>query len=395
MAASTGFLVSTSNRERRCPLRSATCSIGWRRFQLLLERADRTIAGEPDPAHTADVRPPSHPRRQRLAPALACAAALTGCGDACDIRPPRERALAAYVTAIEPNVPFTAHDSTLQRLPAHPQRSIALPRRTTDISGFLALQGCALGERIGERNSVLGRVMMDSQRWVYEAAFLRDAEACLPGLDPPLRAELQAVIDDKRADLPAVVWNAIWAGPEMQHLLALSGRDLDPGASGAASSAVSALATLRRLAADPRSIRSAELEEALATLRSSTVGGDLLRTLERLRHDLDAAAQRLEAAASAPDCERLRGVFEGRYAAEVQPHIARTHRAGAALQAVLWDLYQETAAHLPAALPEVAAYATQIAPDGVWGRYQAALARHTAAWQQVGSRCDFLPVAPP
>jgi hypothetical protein len=332
---------------------------------------------------------------RRLASAIACFAALTGCGDACDIRPPRERALAAYVTAIDPASDPTTTPTTLQRLPAHPQRSVALPRRTTDISGFLALQRCALGERIGERNSVLGRVMMDSQRWVYEAAFLRDAEACLPELDPVLRAELQAVIDSKRAELPSVVWNAIWAGPELQHLLALSGHDLDPGANAAASPAITALDTLRRLAADPLHVSSAELEAALATLRSSTVGGDLLRTLERLADELTAAAERLEAAAAAPDCERLRGVFERHYGAEVQPHIARTHRVGAALQAVLWDMYQETSGRLPEIPPEVAAYAAQLAPDGLWGRYEAALTRHTRAWQQVGSRCGFLPVASP
>lgn len=349
----------------------------------------RRIAAAADPAHTAAVRP----SRSRLLVLVGCAA-LAGCGDACDIRPPRERALAAYVAAIGPDAPPLDHPSALRRLPAFPQRSITLPRHTTDISGFLALQGCALGERIGERNSVLGRVMMDSQRWVYEAAFLRDAAICLAELDPSLRAELQAVVDEKRVELPKVVSNAIWAGPEIQHLLALSGRDLDPGADPETSAALVALDTLRRLAAAPHEVTSAELEQALATLRRSTVGGDLLRTLERLQHHLDAAADRLEAAAADPDCERLRGVFERHYSAEVQPHIARTHRAGAALQPVLWDLYQETAGRLTAELPELAAYAAQLAPDGVWGRYTAALARHTAAWQRVGSRCGFLPVAP-
>ncbi len=330
---------------------------------------------------------------------VACSGVLAGCGDACDIRPPRERALAAYVAAIGPEpgehaASVPAPESALQRLPPHPQRSISLPRRTTDIHGFLSLQGCALGERIGERNSGLGRVMVDSQRWVYEAAFLRDAEACLPGLDPPLQAELQAVIADKRNELPAVVWNAIWAGPEIQHLLALSGRDLDPGASGATGPAADALTILRRLAAAPLRVTSSELEGALHTLRGSTVGGDLLRTLERLAHYLDAAALRLEASAADPDCERLRGVFERHYATELQPYIARTHRAGVTLLPVLKDLHEETAARLPAEPPEVAAYAQQLAPAGVWGRYEAALARHTAAWQRVADRCGFSPAPP-
>jgi hypothetical protein len=315
---------------------------------------------------------------------------LAAC-DACDVRPPRERALAAYVAAIDPATPVPPHTPTLQRLPPRPERSIVLPRRTTDIAGFLALQGCALGERIGERNSGLGRVMMDSQRWVYEAAFLRDAEVCLRDLDGELHDELAAVIAAKRADLPAVVWNAIWAGPELPHLVALSGRDLDPGAGAVAPAATDALAMLRRLAVRPLDVTSPELEQALATLRTSTVGGDALRALDLLRHFLDAAAARLEQHANAPDCPRLQSVFTDRYAEDVQPHIARTHRASEPLLAVLEDLYRETAP--PDAPPAVATWVAQL--PAVRGAYQAALTRHTAAWRVVGERCGFLPVAAP
>lgn len=316
----------------------------------------------------------------------------TAC-DACDIRPQPERKLAAYVAAIDPAQgdapPFT---STVQRLPPRPQRSVELPRRTIDIAGFLALQGCALGELVGYRNSGLGRVMTDSQRWVYEAAFLRAAEACLPELDAARRDELREVTGDKRDELPIVVFNAIWGGNELQHLLALSGRDLEPG--GAALAAADALGLLRRFAADPLAVTSPDLEGALAVLRSSTAGGDVLRALAVLAHYLDEAAARLEAAAAAPDCERLRGVFERRYAGEVQPYVARTHQAAAPLMAALWDLYSETYARLPAALPEVAAWAEQLSPSaGAWRRYEAALARHTAAWQRVAAACGFAPSA--
>ncbi len=321
-------------------------------------------------------------------------ATLTACGDACDVRPPRERALAAYVAAIDPDADVQDLASSLQRLPGYPQRSIEVPRRTIDLSGFLSLQGCALGERIGERNSGLGRVMMDSQRWVYEAAFLRDADVCLSALAEPERGELAAVIADKRADLSSVVWNAIWAGPEIQHLVALSGRDLDPGATGAAGPANDALATLRRLADDPLHVTAPELEGALATLRGSTIGGDVLRALDALAHFLGAAADRLEAAATAPDCPRLRVVFERDYVGDLQPYIARTHRVGVALLPVLRALYEETSARSSAPLPAVAAWAEQLGPTGVWGRYEAALARHTAAWRVLGERCDFLPTIP-
>lgn len=315
------------------------------------------------------------------------------------MRPPAERALADYVAAIDPTQPAPAPAPGLQRLPPYSQRNLELPRRTVDIAGFLAIQGCALSERVGQRNSVLGRVMLGSQRWVYEAGFVRDAEACLPLLDEPLRGELDAVLADKRAELPVVVWNAIWGGAELPHLLALSGLDLDPGAGGAAQEAAAALGQLRRHAGEPLAVDSPRLESALATLRSSTVGGDTLRALDGLRHHLDAAAERLEGVAAAPPCERLREVFERRYAAEIQPYLARTHRAGESLLTAAWHLYEETAGALPRPAPELGAYAhAQLSPDapnGVWRRYQAALRRHTTAWQRVGGACGFLPTASP
>ncbi len=310
-----------------------------------------------------------------------------------------ERALADYVTAIDPSRGAPEAVPGLQRLPPHPQRSVELPRRTVDIAGFLAIQGCALSERVGHRNSVLGRVMLDSQRWVYEAGFIKDAEACLPLLDAPLRGELEAVVAEKRAELPVVVWNAIWGGAEVPHVLALSGLDLDPGAGGAAQEAASALGMLRRHAAEPLVIESAALESALATLRGSTVGGDVLRALAGLRHYLDAAAERLEGLAAAPPCDSLREVFETRYVGEIQPYLARTHRAAEPLVMAAWDLYRATAGALPQPLPAVELYAgaqlSPEAPDGLWRGYQAAVHRHTAAWQQVGATCGFLPTASP
>ncbi len=338
------------------------------------------------------------PRIRALIGVLLLSLGTVGC-ETCDARPPSERALAAYVAAIDPAAPVSTYTPDLQRLPPHPQRSVELPRRTTDIAGLLAIQGCALGERVGQRNSSLGRVMPDSQRWVYEVGFLRDAERCLPLLDEALRAELEWVVAAKQAELPVVVWNAIWGGPELVHLLALSGQGLDPGAHGAASAATDALAALRRHAEDPRAVTSPALEAALETLRSSTVGGDVVRALDGLRHHLDAAAARLEALAAAPPCERLREVFTDHYAAVVQPYLARTHRAGEPLLTAAWDLYEETAGRLPARLPAVDAYAraqlSPTAPNGVWRRYQAALQRHTAAWQRVGAACDLLPAPGP
>lgn len=343
--------------------------------------------------------------RIRLVAALAALSFGTPACDACDVRPPLERKLGAYAEAIDPGAGAVPHhDPALARLPARPQRNLELPRRTIDIASFLALQQCALGELVGHRNSGLGRVLLDSQRWVYEVDFLRQAERCLQQLGAPLRDDLQAVVDAKRQELPVVAWNAIWGGAEIQHLLALSGRDPDPGAGGGGVMAAGALATLHRFVVAPQELHSAALEEALDVLRRTTVGGDTLRALDRLRHYLDVASTRLEALADDPALcerhgERLRAAFTRDYAELVQPHLARTHRAAEPLLAGLWELYRATAGGLPLPPPALAAYAERQlspeAPDGLWQRYQTAVRRHTAAWQRVGAACGFLPSAGP
>lgn len=48
---------------------------------------------------------------------------------------------------------------------------------------FLSLQRCELGYLAGKRNSVLGRVMTHSQRFLYEVNIIRAIESCQIGSD--------------------------------------------------------------------------------------------------------------------------------------------------------------------------------------------------------------------
>jgi hypothetical protein len=154
-------------------------------------------------------------------------------------------------------------------------------------------------------------------------------------------------------------------------------------------------------------VESRALEGALATLAQGSAGGDLLRSAAALTHHLERAAAVIEAAdaamsavsatgeASERACAGLRRVFEGRYVGELQPQIAGIHRAGEAHLSARWALYRETAGSVEEQLPALAEYAQALlnpaAPEGLWRRYEAALERHTAAWQRVSGRCGFTP----
>jgi len=87
---------------------------------------------------------------------------------------------------------------------------------------FLDLRGCALQTTIGKINSSLGRMARDSQRLLLALEFLRLAPDCIALLqsegEPELAATLTGALDNKREQLPALVFNATLGAEEFAAL---------------------------------------------------------------------------------------------------------------------------------------------------------------------------------
>ena len=106
------------------------------------------------------------------------------------------------------------------RLPFPVRRELRLERAqvSIDLLDFLALQDCGLQEVVARRNSALGKVAPASSRLVFDLEFLRLAPACLENLSGEAEAELHEAVAtaaaQKRAALPAAIWQALLGGAE-------------------------------------------------------------------------------------------------------------------------------------------------------------------------------------
>ena len=108
-------------------------------------------------------------------------------------------------------------------LPRRRDRVRELPELDMGMLDFLSLYGCELQYVVGEKNSVMGRVMQPINRLRYEVRFIETGEDCLPEVeDESVQEDLQSAIASKRESLPLAVWNATWGTEEIENLFTLS-----------------------------------------------------------------------------------------------------------------------------------------------------------------------------
>jgi Protein of unknown function (DUF3080) len=97
-----------------------------------------------------------------------------------------------------------------------------------DALDFLALHGCELQVTISKRNSSLGRFARNSQRLLLELEFLRLAPACIEKLNiagkESIAALLQEAWEQKREQLPALIFNATLGSEEYRYFWQTSSR---------------------------------------------------------------------------------------------------------------------------------------------------------------------------
>jgi hypothetical protein len=151
--------------------------------------------------------------------------ALGGCGNNRSPNVMFERLLErlSNVTEVE-----MEPESTVDPLPAYPRpRDLTLPLDDVRVGlgTFHGLGRCRLLGEVSARNSSLGKVQSVTARLLYELRFYRQLQACLHELrqaehrDDEFITETQAIASRKRANLPAVFWNATFASPEFRTLM--------------------------------------------------------------------------------------------------------------------------------------------------------------------------------
>jgi len=267
-----------------------------------------------------------------------------------------------------------------------PRRILRVPveENTMALWDMFDIHGCTLSVLIGDRNGPLGRAQLPSQRYLYELRFLAAAPDCLTKLEgqrTDAERKLSRAVEQKRARLPAVRWNAIWGGDEMDGLLRV--RQTHPPLKGQAARAVEALAHLVESDHSPEIVRS--FEDRLQGLHHARGGGSVFALAREATSALRGVAAALAGVSDPSEACRtveLRRVFAGSYQATVQPLISALERESRLLGTALLRLFAVSRAGVHARPGPVSMYAdaTWDPQRGVAAQLREASRAHAQAW---------------
>jgi len=286
--------------------------------------------------------------------------------------------------------------TTLPSLPSMKYRRFDIPPYTVNMLQFLSLYGCELQVVIGEKNSVLGKVMQAVERLNYELRFLAAAEICVRTLDdePKLKQAINDAITFKQQQLSNVIWNAIWATDEIGNFLSYATDYYPVSASKTETAGLSRLNQLNKqwqslnLMAD-----TAVLSELQHRWQYDSSAGQLLKTIHMLNYFLEHANSILKRQKSlclqqkvTPRAERMKGFFFAVYIAKVQPYLAKVYQDAAPLISELNQLASLTAPPSN----QFEDYRQKVLIDN-WNDYKNHLDQHTRLWQRHLSQCGMQP----
>lgn len=320
---------------------------------------------------------------------LSLIALLAGCA------PDDERALLdEYLTRVARVTEMSVTLPPATPRPAYPpQRALTLeiPERGIDVAEFFELHGCDMGDLVGLRNSPLGRLQGPSQRLGYETAWLEAVARCGQEVEPWM-TELAA---EKERWLPALFWNATFAGGEMRTALGAGARP----ATGDLADVLRGLQDTLDTLGGGGEFEVAALEQQLGRLRQGSWLGPARDDWALWRRHLQAAAALLDQSrnglclsnAPTPRSRRLENVFMKFYVNQIQPELARGMQSHSAWIRELERLNERLAVVAPPPYSEW--FETVISgPHSEWQRTRDVVVAHAQAWQRLFAHCGIEPV---
>ncbi|OEC36357.1 Protein of unknown function [Pseudomonas cuatrocienegasensis] len=300
---------------------------------------------------------------------------------------------------------FDLTHAGIYRMPPRRERLLEVPELRIGLLDLLIdVRRCAdLQQLISQRNSLLGKQLMASSRLAYEGDLLRALDSCIARLDgsddADLRTRLSDLATQKRAQLPAVFWNAFNGSNEVERYLRFSAQALPatPGEDGAALDALEQLAGLAQRLPEQLPPPAEQLEPLFQALHASAQGGELITSLASLRHTLDHGTALLrQRLANRPLCPQglptergriLQNIFVKYYAGHLQPYLSQVHQRGERWQRAVQHLAAQDA---PAATHD---YLLRLAgtQDSLWQAFVTATGEHVSAWQDSLRSCGLAP----
>lgn len=293
-----------------------------------------------------------------------------------------------------------APEITPPTLPRRRLRRLDVSEQRIRAVDFLGIMGCPLSEIVAARNTPMGRVLEPTRRLHHETRVVASVESCLPSLEPERAARLRERLTQKRNELGAHVWNAVWLDADLERYLGSGPRALLGGSN--ARDAPYRLADARRALGEslPEQIDAGRLELAFEALRDDEALGPALLAIADATLELEATTRSLRRASRAESAcgtleRRLVRVFEREYL-PLQAQLSRFDRRAQPALAELHALFVASSAWTPAPA-EMRAFAAATldpeAPQSLWPRFRRALLDHASAWNPVLVDCGVIPEA--
>jgi hypothetical protein len=295
-------------------------------------------------------------------------------------------------------------------LPRPRERRAEIPEMDINMLDFLSLYGCELQVVVGERNSIMGRVMTPLNQLRYQQRFIRTAQTCLPKIDEPdLKATLKKAIRHKREVLPAYLWNAIWADEPMAELMTRSkGRFTVESNASQVNQLLQDLDHVSQMTSQILSGNSLTSVSAMVDIHQRWVfnhqPGQLINSARLLIGRLNAGTSMIQQRLKArPLCyqgkqnkqsRRVEGMFKHVYIDRVQPYIASVSQSEEKIFSRLASLAELQQSVMPAGFkPYYQKVINAENKNSLWQRLDSAVSQHTKAWQQLLSQCELQPRA--
>ena len=303
---------------------------------------------------------------------------------------------------------FNGSERIVITYPEKRAMTVPVTEQSIDLLDFLALTGCDLQVTAGYRNSGLGRVMPDSQQFLYQWRFIQESQDCLTYLkaeNDELYSSLMSIVAVKRQEFQRYSWLSFWGGPEVRRYFGVSQQWLSMNQKILLSP--ENFGVLMRIfsmkAHDLLGVETYEhrFETALAELLNSNVGGQMLMTVAEFEQLLQKGTAILSSERANGLCPQgkptkrakiLRTVFEKFYIGKVQPYLSFIHRQGDDWWRQQEALYDAFTFDQPNVFQTFASqYLDSREQEGLWQSFQSSQRAHTKAWQTLFTRCGMMP----
>lgn len=333
---------------------------------------------------------------------------LAGCNPFSDVRPMMDEYVERVGRVLDAE-PVLSEISVPEPMPRRRNRVLKMPELELGMLDFLSLYGCELQYVVGEKNSVMGKVMQPLNRLRYEVRFIRTAGECLKTVDDEgLQDVLKQAIASKRESLPIAIWNATWGVEEVETLFTLAKNEYPVENAGSLSDLVRDAHQLNKAVA---ALLEQDLDEDLTfwgevhqRWQAEYRAGQLINSAHLVATRLGDATrlinQRLE---NRPLClngkpnnqsDIVKGMFFSIYIGKIQPYLADLRRARMSLIEPLAELAQMQVDVMPAQFRRWQESALALKGSrSIWANLDKAVAAHTKSWQTLLEQCGLRPGA--